>query len=55
MTAWASEFFFFRKSMVSRRSSSSVSYDRSRKGVPVGMGSSIHQAVGRALEPQGGG
>lgn len=25
MTAWASEFFFFRKSMVSRRSSSSVS------------------------------
>lgn len=25
ITAWASEFFFFRKSMVSRRSSSSVS------------------------------
>lgn len=25
MTAWASEFFFFRKSMVSRKSSNSVS------------------------------
>lgn len=29
MTAWASEFFFFRKSMVSRKSSSSVSWEGS--------------------------
>lgn len=48
ITAWASEFFFFRKSMVSRRSSSSVSWgaDRSRGAHPQSKGLTLRAPSG---------
>lgn len=58
ITAWASEFFFFRKSMVSRRSSSSVSWGSragSRRvrsdGAEPTLTAPLGQAVLRQVHP----